>query len=120
MTKEQILSLMEKATMNQWIAVTEASTGNFTGAIKQVLIGLPLWPTVATCTRKEDAPFIAALPDIAQTALDALRRVEELEKELEKLERRSNRAIKDEGDSAFIAGMRRAEEINGTYERGEM
>lgn len=74
--------------MNQWIAVTEASTGNFTGEVKQILIGLPLWPTVATCTRKEDAPFIAALPDITQTCLDLFARVEELTQEVNRYRQR--------------------------------
>lgn len=88
MTKEQILALMEKTTakMGIWrkmtslaglhsVALEEQGEGDYTN-----------WPTIAQKLTEGDATAISNLPEIAQTAIDALERVEELEKELERLQ----------------------------------
>lgn len=74
LTAQQIRELMEKATKGPWVDYggfvhTEYEYGE-EGSIY-----------VCGSSTKDDSAFIAALPDIAQTALDLYAKVEELEKE---------------------------------------
>lgn len=74
MTKEQIQSLMEKATKGPWVVIGRhvgRVGAQFTERICSSYLEMP----------SENLPILAAAPDLAETALDALARVEELEKE---------------------------------------
>lgn len=96
MTKEQIEKLMEGATKGPWEAVRKsvrvlgsgdefgAPTGGAGGICNTLGAGYGGSKSDPVNVQAErNACFIAALPDIAQTALDALQRVEELTNELE-------------------------------------
>lgn len=82
LTKEQIKELMEKATKGPWEPSFDADTilkdengiVYFIAEMREIRGKHQKYP---------NARFIAALPDIAETAIAALERVEELERERE-------------------------------------
>lgn len=78
------------------------------------------WSNLHNGDHEADKDFLMHSHKIADTAITLAEENEKLKEELEKLERQSNQAIKDEGDSAYTAGMRYQQELDGTYERGEM
>lgn len=81
MTSKQIQELMEKTTARRGIWRKMTSLAGFHSvALEEPGEGdHSNWPTIASGMTEADAIACSYLPDIAQTALEALQRVEELE-----------------------------------------
>lgn len=77
LSKEQILALRDAATKGPWLI--KENTGKDEAWCDWHEVG-PF--DLMGGEMNDDDRFLAALPEIAQTAIDALERVEELEKEL--------------------------------------
>lgn len=80
MDKEQILSLMEKATKGPWEIKEDSADGKDEVYCHWHRVG----PWELTGKKMDDDDrFLAALPDIAQTALEAMKKIEELEDKID-------------------------------------
>lgn len=78
MTSSDIKKLLEGVTPGKWEALGRNVRGCYDKQMDDYRLSLTVDPDA---NDRKDAAFIAAAPEIAQTCLDALARVEELEKE---------------------------------------